>query len=168
MSGEHKSGEQEQGWVVHHALGTTAHLGVTDPDALGVAEAVLLDELAAIDAACSRFRPDSEISEVHAEAGRGVVVAPLLAEAITVALRAAELTNGMVDPTVGKAVRDLGYDRDFAELGDTAGRQGGRPCPRQDGGASAGIPTHAWSSCRPESSSISAQRRRRWLPTGSP
>ena len=41
---------------------------------------------------------------------------PLLAEAITVALRAAEQTDGVVDPTVGHAVRALGYDRDFAEL----------------------------------------------------
>jgi thiamine biosynthesis lipoprotein len=40
----------------------------------------------------------------------------LLAEAVAVALRAAQLTDGDLDPTVGGALADLGYDRDFAEL----------------------------------------------------
>ncbi|WP_103340457.1 FAD:protein FMN transferase [Amycolatopsis sp. CA-126428] len=96
------------------ALGTTAELLVTDPARLGTAVEVLREELAAIDAACSRFRPDSEISRLHEAAGREVRVGPLLAEALGVALRAARLTEGLVDPTVGAAVRALGYDRDFA------------------------------------------------------
>jgi FAD:protein FMN transferase len=96
------------------ALGTTAELLVTDPARLEAALAVLREELAAIDAACSRFRPDSEISRLHEAAGREVRVGPLLAEALGVALRAARLTDGLVDPTVGAAVRALGYDRDFA------------------------------------------------------
>jgi len=96
------------------ALGTTAELLVTDPARLATAVTVLREELAAIDAACSRFRPDSEISRLHEAAGREVRVGPLLAEALGVALRAARLTEGMVDPTVGAAVRALGYDRDFA------------------------------------------------------
>jgi thiamine biosynthesis lipoprotein ApbE len=72
--------------------------------------------LADVDAACSRFRPDSEL--VRAATGTEVTVSPLLAEAIAVALRAAELTDGDVDPTVGGAMAALGYDRDFAELID--------------------------------------------------
>ncbi|MFC4944937.1 FAD:protein FMN transferase [Pseudonocardia sp. GCM10023141] len=102
--------------VVLPALGTTAFLAVTDPDGLAPAEQVLRTELAAVDAACSRFRSDSEISQLHHKAGEPVVVGPLLAEAIGLALRTAALTNGMVDPTVGHAVRALGYDRDFAEV----------------------------------------------------
>ncbi len=43
-------------------------------------------------------------------------VSPLLAEAVAVALRAARITDGDVDPTVGGVLADLGYDRDFAEL----------------------------------------------------
>jgi len=45
-----------------------------------------------------------------------VQVSPLLAEAIGVALRAAALTGGDVDPTVGAAMVAIGYDRDFAQL----------------------------------------------------
>jgi thiamine biosynthesis lipoprotein len=100
------------------ALGTTAELVVTDPARLAQAVALLREELAAIDAACSRFRADSEISRLHAAAGRQVRVGALLAEALSVAFRAARLTGGLVDPTVGAAVRELGYDRDFALLAE--------------------------------------------------
>jgi thiamine biosynthesis lipoprotein len=98
------------------ALGTTAELLVTEPDRLGAAETVLREHLQAIDDACSRFRCDSEISRVHAAAGATVPISGLLTEALRVALRAAELTDGFVDPTVGDAVRALGYDRDFAAV----------------------------------------------------
>jgi thiamine biosynthesis lipoprotein len=96
------------------ALGTFATVMVTDPAALGDARALLDRELAAIDAACSRFRPDSELTRVCAAGGRPVPVSPLLAEALSVALTAAELTDGDVDPTCGQALVSLGYDRDFA------------------------------------------------------
>ena len=106
------------------ALGTSALLLVTDPGRLDRAAAVLRAELAAIDLACSRFRPDSEITKLHRAAGRPVTVGPLLAEAIDAALRAAELTGGLVDPTVGAAVRALGYDRDFAQVRAMQERRG--------------------------------------------
>ncbi len=67
-----------------------------------------------MDAACSRFRADSEIMTL--EAGRPARVSPLLAEAIAVALRAARLTDGDVDPTVGAAMSAVGYDRDFDHI----------------------------------------------------
>ncbi|MCR6488048.1 FAD:protein FMN transferase [Amycolatopsis sp. OK19-0408] len=102
------------------ALGTTAEVLVTDPRRLDAAVSLLRAELAAIDLACSRFRPDSEISRLHERAGRQVQVGALLAEALGVALRAARLTDGLVDPTVGAAVRELGYDRDFALVTDSS------------------------------------------------
>src|SRR5439155_8833075 len=43
-----------------------------------------------------------------------VKISPLLAEAVAVALRAARLTDGDVDPTVGAAMNAVGYDRDFS------------------------------------------------------
>jgi len=98
------------------ALGTTAVLLVTDGRALPDAERALRAELAAIDAACSRFRPDSEIMRLARYAGRPAPVSPLLAGALAEALRVARATDGLVDPTVGQAVVDLGYDRDFALL----------------------------------------------------
>jgi thiamine biosynthesis lipoprotein len=97
------------------ALGTTASVVVADRAALGGACAVLEAEIAAIDAACSRFRDDSELSRLNASPGRSMRVSPLFLEAVEVALRAAKLTGGLVDPTVGEALVLAGYDRDFAE-----------------------------------------------------
>ena len=102
--------------ITFPALGTTATLLVTAPHVLPDAEAVLRAELAAIDRTCSRFRPDSELSRVNLSAGTRVTVSAPFAEALQVALRAAQLTDGAVDPTVGSAVIALGYDRTFASL----------------------------------------------------
>jgi FAD:protein FMN transferase len=95
------------------ALGTGVQLIVTDGSKLAAARAMLADDLAAVDLACSRFRPDSELTGLDRASGP-VTVSPLLAEAIGVALRAAELSDGDVDPTVGAAMNAVGYDRDFA------------------------------------------------------
>ena len=97
-------------------LGTNALLLTDDPQALAAARNAADAEIDAIDRACSRFRDDSELSRLNAEAGRPVTISPVLAGALAVALRAAELTDGRVDPTVGADLRLLGYDRDFASV----------------------------------------------------
>jgi thiamine biosynthesis lipoprotein len=94
-------------------------LVVTDPAALDEARAVLTGALDDVDAACSRFREDSELAGVEAGAGRWVTVSPLLTVLLTVALRAARLTEGDVDPTVGGALAGLGYDRDITSISPT-------------------------------------------------
>lgn len=94
-------------------------LAVTDPAALEEARAVLAAALADVDAAASRFRPDSEVARLDAAQGAWTAISPLLTELLAVALRAARLTDGDVDPTVGAALSALGYDRDFAAVGGT-------------------------------------------------
>jgi thiamine biosynthesis lipoprotein ApbE len=98
------------------ALGTLVQLVVTDPRYLAEARRLLAADLAEVDAACSRFRADSEICALRTTRGRPARISPLLAEAIEVALRAARLTDGDVDPTVGAAMSGIGYDRDFDEI----------------------------------------------------
>src|SRR5438105_771592 len=88
-----------------------------------------------LDLACSRFRADSELALVNRGAGRAVRVSPLLLEALVVALDAAEATDGLVDPTVGAAMRGIGYDRDF-DIVVTAG----------DRAAFALVPASGWRS----------------------
>src|SRR5207302_6734762 len=102
--------------ITFPALGTTANVLVTEPGAIAAARRAVEDELAEMDVAASRFRPDSELSLVNGAGGRRVRVGPLLVTALTVALRAAELTDGDLDPTIGRALRLSGYDRDFAEV----------------------------------------------------
>jgi thiamine biosynthesis lipoprotein len=102
--------------VTFSALGTTVALVVTDDAARDVAREMLQRELDAIDLACSRFRDDSELSLMNAQAGRPTVVSDLFMQALETALRAARVTAGAVDPTVGTAMRILGYDRSFDAL----------------------------------------------------
>ncbi len=92
------------------------HLLVTDPSVLPQARAIVDAELDVIEAAASRFRPDSEICALAAAAGARTPVSPVLAELIEAALTAARLTDGDVDPTVGQAMVALGYDRDIDQL----------------------------------------------------
>lgn len=108
------------------ALGTTARI-VTWPrrnlaKMLSAVDAVLAD----LDLQASRFRDDSEISVMHAKGAGLHQVSDGLAEAIQVALAAAEWTGGRCDPTVGNAMIRLGYDRDFAAI-ETAGDAGLAP-----------------------------------------
>jgi thiamine biosynthesis lipoprotein len=109
----------EPPWAVRslRAIGTTATVVVQDPSGADAAEGMLRSELAAIDLACSRFRPDSELMMVHEHAGRPVRVGPLLFHALEVACAVARRTGGAVDPTVGSALVVLGYDRDLSEVG---------------------------------------------------
>ncbi|MVU82510.1 FAD:protein FMN transferase [Nocardia sp. ET3-3] len=95
---------------------TTARVVVTDSAASASARALVRAHLAEVDAACSRFRADSEVSRLARADGKPVHVSALLAEHVRAALSAARDTGGDVDPTVGAAMIGLGYDRDFGLL----------------------------------------------------
>jgi FAD:protein FMN transferase len=102
---------------------------VTRPQELEAARAIIDTELADIDLACSRFREDSELSRLNRADGAATRVSALLAEALEVALRAARLTDGDVDPTCGRALIELGYDRDFAQISPASIRNFPVPVP---------------------------------------
>jgi thiamine biosynthesis lipoprotein len=107
------------------AFGSSALVAVTDVAELDTARSVVERTVADFDVACSRFRDDSELSAVNAAAGGPVEVGSVLIEAVTAALRAARLTGGDVDPTVGQALISLGYDRDFELVAESGGDRGG-------------------------------------------
>jgi thiamine biosynthesis lipoprotein ApbE len=98
------------------ALGTGVRIATTSVRTEAAARQAVEQEVAAIDAACSRFREDSELTCLNRSPDRWVPVSPLLLEALRTAMRVARMTDGAVDPTVGCALRALGYDRDFAEV----------------------------------------------------
>ncbi len=93
------------------AIGVLNGVTVCDPRALPEATAMAKAAVAELDRTCSRFRADSELGRLNS--ARSAVVSPLLLELIRAALDAARWSDGLVDPTVGPAVRSLGYDRDF-------------------------------------------------------
>jgi len=111
------------------ALGTFATLLTTDPDAMEPAYGLLAAELSAVDRACSRFRSDSELWRVNHARGRRVTISPLFADALAVALAAAAVTDGDVDPTCGQSLARLGYDRDFASARRRSSRLRRPPVP---------------------------------------
>lgn len=92
---------------------TTGRVVVTDPDALSAAVEIVRAGLDDVDRACSRFRGDSELAGLTAGRSR---LSPLLADLVGTALEAAENTGGLVDPTVGGAMSELGYDRSIELL----------------------------------------------------
>ena len=98
------------------SMGTGVTIVAAEPQALSTAVIAAQEELVGIDRACSRFRPDSDVSRINEAAGEWVRVSPLCIEAIDIALQAAEMTDGLVDPTVGGALEDSGYIEDFEIL----------------------------------------------------
>ncbi len=97
-------------------FGTTAVLLVTRATAISQARGIADRLLAEVDLACSRFRPDSELSRLNAARGEPTPISAMFAELLAAALRAARLTGGDVDPTCGRALTSLGYDQDFARV----------------------------------------------------
>lgn len=95
------------------ALGSTVVLRVARPADREAAAAVARVELERVDRACSRFRDDSELSRANARAGAAAPASELLLDAVALALRAAELTDGLLDPCLGGALERAGYDRDW-------------------------------------------------------
>lgn len=106
----HDAGAGHRAW---RAIGTSVHVLVTEPGLADVAATAVAGVLDAVDACYSRFRDDSELRCLGAHPGVPAPVSPLLGRAIDAALRAARMTDGAVDPTVGRAMRLLGYDEDF-------------------------------------------------------
>ncbi len=97
------------------ALGTGVRL-VTNGGHPVRARRTVEELLELVDITYSRFRPDSELTRVNAQAGQIVPVSGLLAHAVATALRGARLSGGLVDPTVGRAMRLIGYDDHFETI----------------------------------------------------
>jgi thiamine biosynthesis lipoprotein len=103
---------------VGRAWSCTIRLVVDDDRALRHAAGDLHALLKRVDEAASRFRANSALSRANAHAGRPVPVPRLLVDLVAAALQIAEHTGGAVDPTVGRAMAALGYDRDISAVAD--------------------------------------------------
>ena len=119
------------------AVGTTCSAAVTAGvgDALraGRALAATRAEVEECEAALSRFRPESDLSRLNAADGEWLSVDRRLVEALRLAVRAREDTEGRFDPTVLPALVAAGYDKSFEQLDERA------PRPADDWRAGAAI-----------------------------
>ena len=96
--------------------GLSGSLATQHPEDLALAEQRLWHWIDAVDATCNRFRADSEISRLNEHQGETVAISDTLELALAAALRSAQMTDGLCDPTVLPALLALGYDRDYDEL----------------------------------------------------
>lgn len=96
------------------AMGTTVQVVVER--ARAEESKVVHDLFANWEATLSRFRPESELSHLNAHAGELVSVSPLLITVLRTALTAARATDGLFDPTLGRELAALGYDRSFESV----------------------------------------------------
>ncbi|MFN8376451.1 MAG: FAD:protein FMN transferase [Anaerolineae bacterium] len=68
------------------------------------------------EACLSRFRPESELSQLNARINQWTTVSETLLENIIAAKHAARLTNGLYNPLVLDALTAAGYDRSFEQI----------------------------------------------------
>jgi thiamine biosynthesis lipoprotein len=107
--------------VTFHVVGHGSTETECEARAAGVENAV--SWFRAIEAACSRFDPASELSRLCETSGVAVTASAHLLQAVQVALAIAGATDGAFDPTVGGRLAARGFDRDY---------RSGEPTPRGD------------------------------------
>lgn len=100
-------------------MGSAGHVMVMDgqPGSVELAR----QRLAQLEESWTRFAPTSEISEINRAAGQPVAVGTETRALVDRMILAWELTGGRFDPTVGPAMRMIGYDRPFDEGLDAEG-----------------------------------------------
>ncbi len=84
-----------------------ADLSVADAQSLSAARVIADALLEDVTAAASKFEPDSELSQLNRAEGNWHPVSDLLLDMVTIALRAAAQSEGLVDPTIGHLISPL-------------------------------------------------------------
>ncbi|HST87208.1 MAG TPA: FAD:protein FMN transferase [Ktedonobacterales bacterium] len=107
------------------------------------AAATCMAWLAEVDQRLSRFRPESDLCRLNADAGRWHRCSDVLYACVERAVVAARASGGLFDPTLLPRLEALGYDRDFALIAhrETLSDSGGEPAcgPMPAAGAWAAI-----------------------------
>lgn len=100
-------------WTV---WGLEASLTLTNPACLDAAESIVRQVIAEVERACSRFDPDSELQRLQPSLAAATAISPMLSRLVRHGLEAATWTGGAVDPTLGRDLENLGYDRDLISV----------------------------------------------------
>jgi FAD:protein FMN transferase len=135
-----------------HAIGTDHRIVATRPETIGEAVVIARQHLLELDLAVSRFRSDSEVTDLARRALAGpasALISPVFVASLQAGLRAARLTDGLVDPTVGRAVLANGYDADLAVV------------QSRDASPQAPVAVPGWRLLE-----LDVQTRRLWVPQG--
>ena len=95
------------------ALGTACHLFLVGKDPKALARGA--DWIRSLHEQLTRFEPDSELSTFNATAGSWTRVSPVLESLLREALRAHEVSHGLVHAGVLNALLATGYTRTFSK-----------------------------------------------------
>jgi thiamine biosynthesis lipoprotein len=89
---------------IHMGLPVRLVVYARSPSEAQAAAAAAFARVAALDAAMSDYRPESEVSQLHARAGEWLPVSPDVFKVVDRAVEIARLTGGAFDPTVAPLV----------------------------------------------------------------
>lgn len=102
--------------VDHHFQSMGTDVTVVLPPGADDAYRLAFDTIVGWDQRFSRFRPDSELSELNRAAGTPFAASDELFGAAFTAVGAAGATAGLFDPLLATRMAELGYDRTFDAL----------------------------------------------------
>jgi thiamine biosynthesis lipoprotein len=102
----------------------TVRVVVTRPGILADAVALVRNRMRGVERVASRFVVESDLNWANANCGRPIAVPGLLVELVDAALDGARRSGGALDPTLGRQLAAIGYDRDILLVTD---RPRGRP-----------------------------------------
>ncbi|UUY05758.1 FAD:protein FMN transferase [Svornostia abyssi] len=127
------------------ALGTDVRIACTGPGAEPRTQRALA-VIRRVERHLSRFRPDSELSQLNADPRTEVPASALLRGAVRAALWAARHSDGLVDPTLLGALERAGYTQSMAGAARDA-----KPLPPRSGRSTRSAqadPSGAWMDVR--------------------
>jgi len=78
------------------------------------------------DRCVNRFLATSDLSRINERGASAYVMSPTFEMVLRASLDAADMTNGLCDPTILNALAALGYDRDYDELASGTNDTGAR------------------------------------------
>lgn len=97
------------------AMGTTVAVTVVGGS---MTATDVIDRIAELERSWSRFLPTSELSRLNAAGGAPTVVSMRLLTLVEHLVAACRITGGRFDPTMGRDLVQLGYDRTYRDLHD--------------------------------------------------
>lgn len=80
----------------------------------------------------SRFKPDSELSQMNSSNGQPFLMSPLLFEIMNEAIRYYKETDGLFNPFMGHVIEGLGYRESFEKLATPSTRISDEPHQIED------------------------------------
>lgn len=109
--------------ILFNAMGSRIFIALDTEEQIAMSEGEKIKRLfEEWEQALSRFRISSELSEINRHPGIPKKMSPVFAEVMRTAVHAAEISGGLVTPTILTALVNAGYENDFDALLERHGK----------------------------------------------